>query len=234
MTFSYPAPGRKKGSEPPPVSGNTLHGFAAKKPDAPSLAKGDEDSWDTPPKESAAEPAKRPTNPATPISLVRSRSSPSTPRPSQLNGPSIQCGPRNRISEGLRERGVTIEHADKFFSLVQAICPEHEERPLEADERDIWLGTTVIGKVYMHEDTVPTMQVPLRALIHANASKEGGPSPQMSPLDNTRTIDQLMRYFGTAWGKVVAAIQFGRDVMIVAKQEGIFLTSSEATFEMVG
>jgi len=51
---------------------------------------------------------------------------------------------------------------------------------------------------------------------------------------NTRTIDQLMRYFGTAWGKVVAAIQFGQDVMIVAKSEGIFLTSSKATFEMVG
>ena len=132
-----------------------------------------------------------------------------------------------------RERGVTIEHADKFFSLVQAVCPEHEERTLEADERDIWLGTTVIGKVYMHEDTVPTMQVPLRDLIRANAPKESS-SSQISPLDNTRTIDQLMRYFGTAWGKVVAAIQFGQDVMIVAKSEGIFLTSSKATFEMVG
>ena len=139
---------------------------------------------------------------------------------------SISCGPekKDRISSILFEKGFGIDRAEMFFSILRHLCEGRDERPLEADEREIWLGSNRIGRVTLLPET-PILTVWADDLFRASfrSALPGEIRGLDFFLSNTRALSVLVDGFGASYAALSGAISTNHFASFVAEKETIRL-----------
>lgn len=139
---------------------------------------------------------------------------------------SISCGPekKDRISSIIVEKGFRVSRAEMFFSLLRHLCKEGDERPIEADEREVWLGSSRIGRVTLLPET-PVLMVWADDLFRA--SFRGASREQIQDLgfflSNTRALSVLVDGFGANYSSLFGAINANHFASIIAEKETVRL-----------
>jgi hypothetical protein len=140
---------------------------------------------------------------------------------------SIPCGPekKDRISSFLVDKGFKIDRAEMLFSLLRRLSREDDERPIEADERHVWLGSSPIGIVMSFMDK-PTLHVWVDQLLttsYRNGSMSEVEKDIQHILSNTRALSTLVDAFELSYGMLASTIAGNRFAALVADKENTCL-----------
>jgi hypothetical protein len=140
---------------------------------------------------------------------------------------SIPCGPekKDRVSSFLVDKGFKINRAEMLFSLLRRLSSEEDERPIEADERHVWLGSNPIGIVMSFMDR-PTLHVWVDQLLttsYRNGSMSDVEKDIQHILNNTRALSTLVDAFELSYGMLASTIAENRFAALVADEENTCL-----------
>ena len=133
---------------------------------------------------------------------------------------SIPCGPdkKDRISSFLVDNGFKINRAEILFSLLRRLCSQDDGRPIEADERHVWLGSNPIGIVmsFMEKPTLHIWMDQLLTTSYRNGSMNEVEKDIQHILNNTRALSALVNAFEIPYELLVPAIAENRFAALVA------------------
>lgn len=143
---------------------------------------------------------------------------------SKLKGrSSIPCGPdkRDRVSSFLVDKGFKINRAEMLFSLLRRLCKEDDERPIEADERHVWLGSKPIGIVmsFMEKPTLHIWMDQLLTTSHRNGSMKEVETDIQRIMNNTRALSALVDAFEIPYGLLATTIAENKFAALIADTE---------------
>ncbi|MBD3398366.1 hypothetical protein GF412_04075 [Candidatus Micrarchaeota archaeon] len=140
---------------------------------------------------------------------------------------SIPCGPgkRDRVSSILVYKGFKLDRTERLFSLLRHLCPADDKRPIEADERHVWLGASPVGNVITYTET-PTLHVWVDWLLstgYRNGSMEKTESELKHILESTRVLTALVDAFEIPYSSLVSAISSHKYAKIIGGNEKTWL-----------
>jgi hypothetical protein len=140
---------------------------------------------------------------------------------------SIPCGPGNkdRISSFLVYNGFKIGRTERLFSLVRHLCPENDERPIEADAKHVWLGSSIIGNVIAYTET-PTLHIWVDWLLktgYRNGSMEDVEFRLDYLFRSTRVLSALVDAFEIPYDSLAKAIATHRYAKLIGGNEKTWL-----------
>gem|GEM_PF-6394562 len=136
------------------------------------------------------------------------------------NRSSIPCGPekRDRVSSFLVDKGFKIDRAEMLFSLLRRLSNEEDKRPIEADERHVWLGSNPVGIVmsFMDEPALHIWMDQLLTTSYRNGSMSEVEKDLQHILNNTRALSALVDAFEISYGMLASTIAENKFAKLVA------------------
>ena len=140
---------------------------------------------------------------------------------------SIPCGPdkKDRISSFLVDNGFKINRAEMLFTLLRRLCNQDDNRPIEADERHIWLGSNPVGIVmsFMEKPTLHIWVDRLLTTSYRNGSMKEVEIDLQRILGNTRALSALVDAFETPYDLLASAIAENKFAALLADTKSTWL-----------
>lgn len=140
---------------------------------------------------------------------------------------SIPCGPgkRDRVSSLLVYKGFRVERTERLFSLLRHLCPEDDEKPIEADEKHVWLGSSIIGNVIAYTEA-PTLQIWIDWLLktsYRNGSMEEVEFRLDHLFNSTRVLSAFVDAFEIPYDALANAIATHKYAKLIGGSEKTWL-----------